>query len=156
MQTVFLAQLSVSLTSLARDTYEEQDSNSGNFTSQSNASYNTLQLPTARDNVYSCWYIATFVSLLAGCLSGLAAAVRNQMASDSSKRAFRVNGPVDRALGIMLLLVSIMMALAVVTLVLGILFFTWTVQSTFIAVAMSTPGAMFTLALAIAIALYII
>ena len=155
LQAVFIASLSVSLTSLARDTYEEQDSNSGNSMSQANAGYSTQRLPSTRDNVYSYWYVATFISLLAGCLSGLAAAVRSQMASDTSKGAFPVNGPVDRALGIVLLFVTIMMAMAAVTLVIGLLFFTWTVQSTFVAVAMSTPGAMFTIALPIAVVLYL-
>lgn len=104
------------------------------------------------------FYLATFVSLLASCLSGLAAAIRNYMAQDITgmKPFFRLsNGPVDRTISVVFIFICLMMSMAIIALILGLLYFTWTVQTGFVAVAMSVPGAVFAMALIVATTLYI-
>lgn len=155
MQTVFIATLSVAITSLTRDTYSEGSSNSTNSVSNGLLSGGFNYTPTSKDNVYSCMYMSTFVSLLAGCLSGLCAAVRNRMINDTERKIFQIDGPVDRAMSMILIYVSVMLALSVISLIIGLIIFIWTKQSIFVAVAMTVPGAVFVLAMAVGIAIYV-
>lgn len=71
------------------------------------------------------------------------------------KPSFRLNGPVDRTISVVFVFICLMMSMAIIALILGLLYFTWTAQTGFVAVAMSVPGAVFALALVAATILYI-
>ena len=71
------------------------------------------------------------------------------------KPFFRLNGPVDRTISVVFIFICLMMSMAIIALILGLLYFTWTVQTGFVAVAMSVPGAVFAMALIVATTLYI-
>ena len=150
-KTIFIASLSVAFLSLAHDTFTDNITVPKNSTIPNNDS---LLHPNTEENVYSCIYMATALSLVAGCLSGLSAALRNVMAQDVDKSMFQKGSKLDRTLSVVLLFVSVMMALSVVSFVVGLLLFVWIVQGTFVAVVMSTPCTVFLLAIAFTIVLY--
>ena len=122
-------------------------------------------LPTPSDNVNSCWFLATFLSLIAGCAASIGAAMRYRMARDISsfhgkrlddtllKRKFE--GPIDRALTMMFVFVCIMMGISVITLITGLLVFVWSAQTSYVAVAMTVPAMVFLIGAGIAVTIWI-
>ena len=132
----------MSLISLARDTYGDKVSD-----------FSDSVRPMAHDNVYSCWYTSAFISLMAGCLSGLAAALtaRNRM----SNPLFTPGGLADRAIPIILLFVSLMVTMAVIAVVIGIFIFVWAEQSVYVAIAMTVSGGIFAFAIILALSIYL-
>jgi len=120
-------------------------------------------LPTAADNYQSCLYMSVFLSLIAGCISGIGAALKNQMANDEAdvmveprnRSWMATGGPVDRALDVLFFFVCLMLSLAVAVLIFGLLLFVWTTQTPFVAGAMTAPGLAFVLAGGLSVTLWV-
>ena len=92
---------------------------------------------------------------MAGCLSGLAAALMARSTTHKTHSIFLPGGWADRTIPIILLFVSLMVAMATVTLVIGIFIYVWTMQSTYVAISMTISGGIFTLAIISAVAVYL-
>ena len=120
-------------------------------------------LPTAADNYQSSLYMSVFLSLIAGCVSGIGAALKNQMAYDESdvmvephnRSWMATGGPVDRALDVLFFFVSLMLSLAVAVLIFGLLLYVWNTQTPFVAGAMTAPGLAFVLAGGLSVTLWV-
>ena len=104
-------------------------------------------------NVFSCFYLSAIISLMAACVSGLASAVRSLMARNIRNLISqeKSDGRLDRALKMAFIFTSLMMAIAVITLILGLIFFVYDKQPVYVSVAMDAPCCVFVLAMSLAV-----
>jgi hypothetical protein len=100
--------------------------------------------------------MSVFLSLVAGCASGIGAALRNRMAHDvAMRRSWIETRRLDRALHVLFFFVCLAMAVAVLALILGLVLFVWDSQTNFVAGAMTASGMAFILAGGLSMALWV-
>lgn len=98
--------------------------------------------------------------MVAGCVSGVGAALQSRMADQATAKRKKHNWMnrgegLDRALRVLTFYVCIAMIVAVLTLILGLLLSAWDTQTPFVAGAMTASGLAFLLAGGLSVALWV-